>query len=154
MWPFVSALIALMSAIEGYRSVIDGSLKVESAPWILYLSLVLVCGILPVLSVYSSIRKENLTVLERPSPHRNLFRWQRDPLQFVFVLGLASAAAALGGVIALVGSWPTGRWMFGANCAILFGILLGYSAVLRIFRRYLDASGRAESVSDGVIGRK
>lgn len=121
---------------NAYREIARGSLlETEGMPFVLYLSVALGFALVPVLSVTRAVKKDHVRKLQLPSLKRNPFNWRDDPLQFPFVLGMASAGIVIGSTVAAIEYWPQGRWMYGLYCSALAGAACGYLAILKVYRK-------------------
>lgn len=138
MWPIAHATLVLLSAAGGYREIArPGLLETEGIPFVLYFSAAVGFALVPFLSVTRAVKKDGVRELQRPSLKRNPLNWRGDPLQFPFVLGLASAGAVIGATVAAIGYWPQGRWIYGLSCSILVGTACGYLVILKVYRKLL-----------------
>jgi hypothetical protein len=95
--------------------------------------IVCVCG-----SFYS-VRRHGLVEIKRPSFDRNVFKFWKDPLQFMGFSFAVSLSSIIGALPRLPFSGEIGLWAFAVDCSMTLGLGLGLLLTFRIFKaRIID----------------
>jgi membrane protein YdbS with pleckstrin-like domain len=130
LWTVVNSVLVLLSLAAGYAETAPETLSQKNPD-------IVACGVVFVMAVIVTVASVNLAencCLIRPSWSRSPFRWDRDPLQAIFVTTWCTLGLFLGSLFRYT-IQCSGFWVSAAFGSIFLGLVVGQLIVFCRYRR-------------------
>jgi amino acid transporter len=135
MWIAVNTALVLLSLVTGYGETAPDRLSHKNPD-------IVACAVVFVMATIFAVASVNLAKdcsLIQPSWSRSPFRWDRDPLQALFVSTWCALGLFLGSLSRYTMQY-SGFWVAAAFGSIFIGLLLGQTIVFCRYRHEIQRS--------------